>query len=65
MDAPKDETRASPRGPGVTTAPGVVSGATLDPNYPNMGVDTVIPSLQNTGGIPFFSRAMQFAPSVV
>lgn len=60
MDAPKDEQRASPRGPGVTTAPGVVSGQTLDPNYPFQGVQSVPPSLQNTGGVPFFSRGMQF-----
>lgn len=54
MDAPKDVQRAEPRGPGVTTAPGVIPGHTISPGLPfRRGWD-------EQPGTPMFSRTMQF-----
>jgi hypothetical protein len=54
MDAPKDVQRAEPRGPGVTTAPGVIPGHTINPGLPFRR------PWDDQPGTPMFSRSMQF-----
>ena len=54
MDAPKDVQRAEPRGPGVTTAPGVVAGDVINPGLPFRR------PWDNQPGTPMFSRTMTF-----
>lgn len=54
LNAPKDVTRAEPRGPGVTIPPGIIPGKTIDPMYPWRKTS------QNSSALPFFARNMQF-----
>ena len=57
LDIPKNETRASPRGPGVTVAPNTPAGA-FDPNFPQYNQDGQIVPALNPG--PYFSRDQRF-----
>jgi hypothetical protein len=54
MDVPKDVARAEPRGPGVTTPPGVQQGETFDPVRPWGGHQ------RRHTSAPLFSRNMEF-----